>query len=87
MRKLPKGTRFFPASLIPDLGFCLIVFWYLDAFIREDYYQEGSIVHPKLDVDEAFLKALTTWGRWVDKNVNPKKSLVFFRGYSPSHFR
>ncbi|CAN7107245.1 unnamed protein product [Brassica rapa subsp. narinosa] len=52
----------------------------------EDYYQEGSNVHPKLDVDEAFKKALTTWGRWVDKNVNPKKSLVFFRGYSPSHF-
>ncbi|VVA97353.1 unnamed protein product [Arabis nemorensis] len=52
----------------------------------EDYYQEGSNVYPKLDVDEAFRKALTTWGRWVDKNVNPKKSLVFFRGYSPSHF-
>ncbi|KAL0708063.1 hypothetical protein Bca4012_074489 [Brassica carinata] len=53
---------------------------------REDYYQEGSNVHPKLDVDEAFRKALTTWGQWVDENVNPKKSLVFFRGYSPSHF-
>ncbi|KAF3589071.1 hypothetical protein F2Q69_00031863 [Brassica cretica] len=52
----------------------------------EDYYQEGSNVHPKLDVDEAFRKALTTWGQWVDENVNPKKSLVFFRGYSPSHF-
>ncbi|KAL0719729.1 hypothetical protein Bca4012_069053 [Brassica carinata] len=52
----------------------------------EDYYQEGSNVHPKLDVDEAFRKALTTWGRWVDKNVNPKKSLVFFRGYSTVHF-
>ncbi|KAG2305799.1 hypothetical protein Bca52824_025547 [Brassica carinata] len=47
----------------------------------EDYYQEGSNVYPKLDVDEAFRKALTTWGQWVDKNVNPKKSLVFFRGY------
>ncbi|KAG7531002.1 PC-Esterase [Arabidopsis suecica] len=34
----------------------------------EDYYKEGSNVHPKLDVDEAFRKALTTWGRWVDKN-------------------
>ncbi|CAH8359856.1 unnamed protein product [Eruca vesicaria subsp. sativa] len=52
----------------------------------EDYYQEGSNVYSKLDVDEAFRKALTTWSRWVDKNVNPMKSLVFFRGYSPSHF-
>ncbi|KAG7580862.1 PC-Esterase [Arabidopsis suecica] len=36
--------------------------------LREDYYKEGSNVHPKLDVDEAFRKALTIWGRWVDKN-------------------
>ncbi|ESQ48829.1 hypothetical protein EUTSA_v10020451mg [Eutrema salsugineum] len=52
----------------------------------EDYYQEGNNVYPKLDVDEAFQKALTTWGQWVDKNVKQKKTLVFFRGYSPSHF-
>ncbi|KFK38572.1 hypothetical protein AALP_AA3G130900 [Arabis alpina] len=52
----------------------------------EDYYQEGSNVYPKLDADEAFRKALTTWSRWIDKNVNPKKSLVFFRGLAPSHF-
>ncbi|KAL0874801.1 hypothetical protein Bca101_024506 [Brassica carinata] len=53
----------------------------------EDYYQEGSNVYHKLDVLEAFRKALTTWGRWVEKNVNPEKSLVFFRGFSATHFR
>ncbi|KAK4489688.1 hypothetical protein RD792_000321 [Penstemon davidsonii] len=52
-----------------------------------DYYQEGSHVYSELNVMEAFRKALTTWGRWVDANVNPTKSLVFFRGYSASHFR
>ncbi|KAL2501576.1 protein trichome birefringence-like [Forsythia ovata] len=52
----------------------------------EDYYQEGSHVYKELDVLEAFRKALTTWGRWVDAHVNPKKTLVFFRGYSASHF-
>ncbi|KAH0931200.1 hypothetical protein HID58_008317 [Brassica napus] len=52
----------------------------------EDYYQEGSNVYHELAVLEAFRKALTTWGRWVEKNVNPDKSLVFFRGYSASHF-
>ncbi|XP_057782518.1 protein trichome birefringence-like [Salvia miltiorrhiza] len=54
--------------------------------LGKDYYQEGSHVYSDLDVHEAFRKALTTWGRWVDSNVNPKKSLVFFRGYSASHF-
>ncbi|KAL2480501.1 Protein trichome birefringence [Abeliophyllum distichum] len=52
----------------------------------EDYYQEGSHVYKELNVLEAFRKALTTWGRWVDVHVNPKKTLVFFRGYSASHF-
>ncbi|KAG2262942.1 hypothetical protein Bca4012_012646 [Brassica carinata] len=52
----------------------------------EDYYQEGSNVYHELAVLEAFRKALTTWGRWVEKNVHPDKSLVFFRGYSASHF-
>ncbi|WOH03228.1 hypothetical protein DCAR_0522624 [Daucus carota subsp. sativus] len=50
------------------------------------YYQEGTHVYPELNVLEAFRKALTTWSRWVDANVNTTKSLVFFRGYSASHF-
>lgn len=54
---------------------------------RKDYYQEGSHVYGELNVLEAFRKALTTWARWVDANVNPSKSFVFFRGYSASHFR
>ncbi|KAL3586514.1 hypothetical protein D5086_013381 [Populus alba] len=52
----------------------------------KDYYQEGSHVYNELNVLEAFRKALTTWARWVDANVDPMKSLVFFRGYSASHF-
>lgn len=52
----------------------------------KDYYQEGSHVYSELNVLEAFRKAITTWGRWVDANINPSKTLVFFRGYSASHF-
>ncbi|GFQ05666.1 protein trichome birefringence [Phtheirospermum japonicum] len=54
---------------------------------RKDYYQEGIHVYNDLNVLEAFRKAITTWGQWIDKNVDPTKSLVFFRGYSASHFR
>jgi len=59
----------------------------LVGYDREDYYQEGSHVYKQLDVVEAFRRAMTTWGRWVDANVNPQKTHVFFRGYSASHFR
>ncbi|EEF27846.1 protein trichome birefringence [Ricinus communis] len=52
----------------------------------KSYYQEGTHVYDELNVLEAFRKALTTWARWVDSHVNPAKSLVFFRGYSASHF-
>ncbi|XP_074373317.1 protein trichome birefringence-like [Apium graveolens] len=51
-----------------------------------DYYQEGTHIYPELDAIEAFRKAVTTWSRWVDANVNPLKTLVLFRGYSASHF-
>ncbi|KAG0464586.1 hypothetical protein HPP92_018750 [Vanilla planifolia] len=52
----------------------------------KDYYQEGNRIYSELNVVEAFHKALHTWSKWVDTNVNPKKTLVFFRGYSASHF-
>ncbi|KAK4441508.1 protein trichome birefringence-like 1 [Sesamum alatum] len=50
------------------------------------YYQEGDHVHEHLDVVEAFDKAMTTWARWLEANINPMKTHVFFRGYSFSHF-
>ncbi|KAL4323599.1 hypothetical protein GQ457_11G008420 [Hibiscus cannabinus] len=52
----------------------------------KDYYQEGDHVYDELNVLEAFRKALTTWAKWVDANVNPLKTMVFFRGYSAVHF-
>ncbi|XP_038905247.1 protein trichome birefringence [Benincasa hispida] len=61
--------------------------WTHDKTARgKDYYQEGSHVYEELNVLEAFRKAITTWARWVDNNINPMKSIVFFRGYSESHF-
>uniref|UniRef100_A0A1D1XTB7 Uncharacterized protein C7orf58 n=1 Tax=Anthurium amnicola TaxID=1678845 RepID=A0A1D1XTB7_9ARAE len=52
-----------------------------------NYYQEGDHVYPVLKVMEAYKRALSTWARWVDKNINPNKTQVVFRGYSPTHFR
>ncbi|WVZ05626.1 hypothetical protein V8G54_018972 [Vigna mungo] len=50
------------------------------------YYQEGSVVHPQLNVSTAFRKALTTWSSWVDRHINHRKTRVFFRSSAPSHF-
>ncbi|CAL9133445.1 unnamed protein product [Musa textilis] len=52
----------------------------------KDYYQEGNHIYSELNAEEALRKALSTWAKWVDTNVNREKSLVVFRGYSTSHF-
>ena len=59
-------------------------FWWSN---RRNYFQEGNYVHPQLKMLEAYKKALNTWARWVDKNINVNKTRVFFRGYVHTHYR
>ncbi|RZC59323.1 hypothetical protein C5167_006639 [Papaver somniferum] len=53
----------------------------------ENYFQEGDFLHRQLDISKAFKKALTTWKKWIDKNIDSNKTQVVFRGHSISHFR
>lgn len=71
------GLRLMSADLTMNLMF----------FGRENYYQEGNVVYPRLKVLEAYKRALTTWAKWVDKNIDRNQTHVVFRGYSETHFR
>lgn len=51
-----------------------------------DFFLEGDYLHPELDPLVAFEKGMTTWAKWIDHNIDPNKSRVFFRGLSPMHF-
>ncbi|KAF9677240.1 hypothetical protein SADUNF_Sadunf08G0087400 [Salix dunnii] len=53
----------------------------------KNYFQEGRRVYNRLEVNEAYKKALRTWAKWVDSNINRSHTRVFFGGYSASHFR
>ncbi|CAH8256329.1 unnamed protein product [Arabidopsis lyrata] len=55
--------------------------------LGENYYQEGNVVYPRLKVLEAYKRALITWAKWVDKNIDRSQTHVVFRGYSVTHFR
>ncbi|WOG98280.1 hypothetical protein DCAR_0417621 [Daucus carota subsp. sativus] len=51
------------------------------------YFQEQEGINMTMNVKEAFQRSLVTWKSWVIQNINPRKSLVFFRSYSPVHYR
>ncbi|KAK4387152.1 protein trichome birefringence-like 42 [Sesamum angolense] len=52
-----------------------------------DSYQIGDQIFKDMDVFEAYRIALTTWANWVDSNVDPFRTRVFFQGISASHYR
>ncbi|KAF5768665.1 putative PMR5 domain, PC-Esterase [Helianthus annuus] len=51
------------------------------------YFQEEGILNMKMDVMEAFKKSLQTLKSWAYKSCDPKTSHIFFRSFSPVHYR
>ncbi|XP_068303884.1 protein trichome birefringence-like 39 [Pyrus communis] len=51
-----------------------------------DYLEERGKLYNDMNRLVAFYKGMTTWGRWVDQNVDPSKTKVFFQGISPTHY-
>ncbi|KDO77821.1 hypothetical protein CISIN_1g017263mg [Citrus sinensis] len=51
-----------------------------------DYIQDGQTLLKDMDRLEAFYKGMSTWARWVDLNVDPSQTKVFFQGISPTHY-
>lgn len=52
-----------------------------------DYVQDGTTISKDMDRLTAFYKGMTTWARWVDLNIDPSKTKVFFQGISPTHYK
>ncbi|KAF5950912.1 hypothetical protein HYC85_012905 [Camellia sinensis] len=62
--------------------------WNYEKTIRGGcYFQEGAEVKMVMKVDNAYRKSLDTVIDWIHREVNTSKTQVFFRTYSPVHFR
>ncbi|KAJ9172848.1 hypothetical protein P3X46_016046 [Hevea brasiliensis] len=61
--------------------------WWLHTGRKQpwNFIQEGNNVYQDMDRLVAYEKALNTWAKWVDTNVQPAKTMVFFQGVSPDH--
>ncbi|RLN38803.1 protein PMR5-like [Panicum miliaceum] len=51
-----------------------------------DYMGEAGRYYEDMDRTVAFQRGLTTWANWVDLNVDPGKTRVFFQSMSPTHY-
>ena len=39
----------------------------------------------EVDRPVAYKEVLKTWAKWVDRNIDPNRTTVFFMGMSPNH--
>ncbi|KAL5989606.1 hypothetical protein ACLOJK_010499 [Asimina triloba] len=50
-----------------------------------DFFEYKGGLMENMEVEKAYKVALKTWARWIDRNVDPNKTTVFFRSVSPVH--
>eukprot|EP00253_Pinus_taeda_P029240 PITA_29240 len=53
--------------------------------ITWDSILDGNRLYRDMDPMRAYRKALTTWANWISANIDPEKTLVFYRTTSPNH--
>ena len=65
--------------------------WYLIIafllFARGCYFQEGGEVKMEMSFETAYRRSIETLIDWIHTDVNTGKTQVFFRSFSPVHFR
>ncbi|KAK4594558.1 hypothetical protein RGQ29_018299 [Quercus rubra] len=50
-------------------------------------FDEATIEYDEIQWHIAYERVLRTWAKWVEKNVDPKSTFVFFRSMSPTHIK
>ncbi|KAF8721419.1 hypothetical protein HU200_023132 [Digitaria exilis] len=69
------------AGLETDIAACSL----LCKIGRKGSFDQGSTEYVEVDRPVAYKEVLKTWAKWVDRNIDPNKTTVFFMGMSPNH--
>lgn len=48
--------------------------------------REGNQLYKDMNRLVAYYKGLNTWARWINNNIVPSRTKVFFQGVSPVHY-
>lgn len=55
--------------------------------LRHSSFDQGASDYDEIDRTVAYERVLRTWAKWIDKNIDPKHTMVFFSGASPLHIK
>lgn len=56
-------------------------------FCRWDFVENNGRISKDMDRVAAFRVGLNTWAKWVDTDVDTKKTKVFFQGVAAMHYQ
>ncbi|XP_020107764.1 protein ESKIMO 1 [Ananas comosus] len=62
--------------------------WWLNTLqvkVLRGSFDKGSTEYDEIERPTAYKKVLKTWAKWVERNVDPKETMVFFMSMSPNH--
>ncbi|XP_051181783.1 xylan O-acetyltransferase 6 [Lolium perenne] len=62
--------------------------WWLNELnmkVLKGSFEEGATEYEEVDRPVAYTQVLKTWAKWVDRNIDPNRTTVFFMGMSPNH--
>lgn len=64
--------------------------WWMNTFnmkVLRGSFDEGATEYDEVERPVAYARVLKTWSKWVDKNIDPNRTTVFFMSMSPLHIK
>ncbi|KAJ7959638.1 Protein ESKIMO 1-like [Quillaja saponaria] len=64
--------------------------WWMNTFnmkVLRGSFDKGATEYDEVPRPEAYRRVLKTWSKWVDKNIDPNRTKVFFSSMSPLHIK